>query len=205
MCHQQNTRTASPSGYCVEGLSIPSMTLCPVEAEACLMPSGPRSGAWLASDGTRRRQGDTPPAEVHLRYIYALTSRYAGRRSQRERGRTRADAGRRRTGSGWPGDGATWQYGAGRRGTAPRRLGAANNSTAFSTDVGTRRRRADTSRTRSPRRPRTTLNGALQAETRRQRGPSVAVRGNADGAHRPPLPTVLTVRTDRRNCAHQPF
>jgi hypothetical protein len=29
------------------------------------------------------------------------------------------------------------------------------------------------------------LNGARQAETRRQRGPSVAVRGKADGAHRP--------------------
>jgi len=30
------------------------------------------------------------------------------------------------------------------------------------------------------------LGGARQVWTRRQRGPSVAVRGNADGAHRPP-------------------
>ena len=38
------------------------------------------------------------------------------------------------------------------------------------------------------------------SRTRRQRGPSVAVRGNADGAHRPPqlcTPTVVTVHTDR--------
>lgn len=78
MCHQQNTRTASPSGYCVEGLSIPSMTLCPRGRRSMSYAVRPRSGAWLASAGTRRRQGNTPPAEVHLRYICALTSRYVG-------------------------------------------------------------------------------------------------------------------------------
>ena len=48
---------------------------------------------------------------------------------------------------------------------------------------------------------------AIGAGTRRRRGPSVAVRGNADGAHRPPqlcTPTVLTVHTDRPNHAHRP-
>jgi len=42
---------------------------------------------------------------------------------------------------------------------------------------------------------------ARKARTRRQRGPSVAVRGNADGAHRPSqlcTPTVLTTRTPVR-------
>jgi hypothetical protein len=51
------------------------------------------------------------------------------------------------------------------------------------------------------------LGGARQAWTRRQRGSSVAVRGNADGAHRPPqlrAPTVVSVRTDRRKCARRP-
>src|SRR5258708_20335775 len=61
----------------------------------------PRSGARLASPGTRRRQGNTPPAEVHLRYIRALTSRYAGWPSQPEQGRTRRD------GDGRPADRAT--------------------------------------------------------------------------------------------------
>ena len=57
----------------------------------------------------------TPRAEVHLRYICALTSRYASWRSQREHGR-RAGADGRRAGSGRPSDGATWpRSGAGRR------------------------------------------------------------------------------------------
>ena len=40
----------------------------------------------------------------------------------------------------------------------------------------------------------------FKPRTRRWRGPSVAVRGNADGAHRPPqlcTPTVVTAYTDR--------
>jgi hypothetical protein len=44
------------------------------------------------------------------------------------------------------------------------------------------------------------LGGARQAWTRRQRGPSVAVRGNADGAYRPSqlrTPTVVSARTGR--------
>ena len=44
------------------------------------------------------------------------------------------------------------------------------------------------------------LGDPRQAGKRPQQGPSVAVRGNADGAHRPPqlcTPTVVTVHTDR--------
>jgi hypothetical protein len=54
------------------------MTLCPRGRRSMSYAVRPRSGAWLASAGTRRRQGNTPPAEVHLRYICALTSRYVG-------------------------------------------------------------------------------------------------------------------------------
>jgi len=58
----------------------------------------------------------TPPAEVYLRYICALTSRYAGWPSQPEQGRTRRDSDGRRGGYGQPADRATWpRCSAGRR------------------------------------------------------------------------------------------
>jgi hypothetical protein len=46
----------------------------------------------------------TPPAEVYLRYICALTSSYAGWPSQPEQGRTRRDSDGRRGGYGQPAD-----------------------------------------------------------------------------------------------------
>lgn len=82
------------------------------------------------------------------------------------------------------------------------RLGTAND---IKPGVSNRHRHtvaeADTSSTRSLMRPQTRLNGARRAETRHWRAPSVAVRGNADGAHRPPqlcTPTVLAARTPVR-------
>jgi hypothetical protein len=50
------------------------------------------------------------------------------------------------------------------------------------------------------------LGAARQAWTTRPRGPSVAVRETADGAHRPSqlcTPTVVTVHADRRKCARR--
>ena len=119
------------------------------------------------------------------------TSQVYSRADQQVRGlvksaRARPHAGRgRRTacGSGRGADEAT-QTRAARNGTAGwvRRM---TSSPASSAGAGTRRPRAGTPPTRSPKLPPTRLSGAHQAITRRWRGPSVAVRETADGAHRP--------------------
>ena len=103
-----------------------------------------------------------PPREVHLRYICWLTSRYAGCEVS-ARGRMRADAVSSRQ--------TTCRFGRppkGRRGPVRRVAegpGGAINAIAEY--------------------PQSRLGGAGRAGIRRRRGPSVAVREKADGAHRP--------------------
>src|ERR1022692_417289 len=134
----------------------------------------------------------TPPAEVYLRYICALTSRYAGWPSQPEQGRTRRDSHGRR---GWYGQPPT-----GRRGPGAARAGAKTAgwrmtpSSAFPADTGhtapgaSNRGSARHQRgRRSTRKPDSTAH--VEPEHAAGTAPSVAVRKTADGAHRPPWGT----------------
>jgi hypothetical protein len=90
-----------------------------------------------------------------------------------------------------PADPLTGRRGPVRRGTAPRRLsvandikpGASNGHGHTASGTVAKGRHAINAIAEAP--AITRVSGARQAGTRRQRGPSVAVRGKADGAHRP--------------------
>ena len=105
-------------GIALSGWAYRARSTVPRGSRSMTYAARPQSGIRSASAGTRRRPGNTPPAEVHLRYICLLTSRYAGWPDQPGQGRTRRDGDGRQRVRPTPRQGDVAPV---RGGTAPRR------------------------------------------------------------------------------------